>query len=860
MMYAGRWANFTLCCVAALLILTARPATATATPPDVGSIKGTVSATTSDVNAHPALLAGARLTLVNRDLPGKSIKAVTDGAGNFIFSDLPAGTYLLSAEADGFPAVTREINLPAGAALDIEVVLTATVSETITVREEEGLLSQGETTTANTVRSQTLKDMPLRAENYQSAILLTPGVVRDKGGADHLKGARADQSAYTVNGADVTDPATGNLAFDIPLEAAASVQVEENPYSAEFGRLTGGATNLETKGGGDKFRLNATRFFPTFRNVVGGKMDSFRPRLTFSGPLVRGRLFFLQSFEYRFTRTRVPSLPSPRDNSTSENFNSFTQIDLNINKSHRAKFIAAFFPQKSRFVGLNTFNPQEVTPNFKQRGELFSVSEQAIFGDASFLTSALSYRTFDVKVFAQGTQPLTVTPDGNAGNYFADSSRQSRRLQWQETYYAKPLTLGGQHSFRLGGEFDRTRVTGLFHDRPVLIRRGDGTLAQRIDFAGDGMVSRSTNEFVAFVQDRWVVSKRLTFDAGLRFDRNGIARRNDFAPRLSFLYLPLKDDRTVVRGGAGLFYDRIPLSVGNFELDNEEDALLFDSSADLLPPSKRFTELPRRVVTSFAPDGTTVVDGPRRFRNRVENMRRVPSSLRWSLQLDRRLAKSVTARVGYLERSTKNELIIEPRIGRLNTGRLVLSPSGRSRYRELQLLATYFSRHVGNWSASYVWSKAEGDLNTADNFLGDFPALVVRPNEYGPLPFDAPHRFLAYGQVKTRFGLIISPSLEVRSGFPFSLVNERLDFVGARDRAGRFPTFLSLDVQATKDFTIPKFVPKLEGKKARVGAAVFNVTNHFNPRDVLNNTGSPRVGQFSNSLGTSVRGKFEIDF
>ncbi|HEX7530033.1 MAG TPA: carboxypeptidase-like regulatory domain-containing protein, partial [Pyrinomonadaceae bacterium] len=66
-----------------------------------GSIKGTVSATTSDVNARPTLLAGARLKLVNRDLPGKQLKSVTDETGSFVFSDLPAATYLLSAEADG---------------------------------------------------------------------------------------------------------------------------------------------------------------------------------------------------------------------------------------------------------------------------------------------------------------------------------------------------------------------------------------------------------------------------------------------------------------------------------------------------------------------------------------------------------------------------------------------------------------------------------------------------------------------------------------------------------------------------------------------------------------------------------------
>lgn len=66
-------------------------------------------------------------------------------------------------------------------------------------------------------------------------------------GTDHIKGTRAGENAYTVNGADVTDPVNGTLAFDIPPEAAASVHVEENPYSAEFGKATGGASNLETK-------------------------------------------------------------------------------------------------------------------------------------------------------------------------------------------------------------------------------------------------------------------------------------------------------------------------------------------------------------------------------------------------------------------------------------------------------------------------------------------------------------------------------------------------------------------------------------------------------------------------------------
>src|SRR3970282_1603508 len=195
-----------------------------AAKPLTGRIKGTVKVTTEVTESPPSSLVGALLTLVNRALTEQFLKVVSDDVGNFIFTDLPAATYVLTAEADGLATVRREISLPAGIAVTVEIVMKATMSESVTIREEEGLLSAAETTTSNTVRSQTLKDVPLPAENYQSAPLLTPGAVHGMDGVDHQKGARAGQSAYTVNGVDVTDPVTGNLAFDIPLEAAANVR------------------------------------------------------------------------------------------------------------------------------------------------------------------------------------------------------------------------------------------------------------------------------------------------------------------------------------------------------------------------------------------------------------------------------------------------------------------------------------------------------------------------------------------------------------------------------------------------------------------------------------------------------------
>jgi hypothetical protein len=386
------------------------------------------------------------------------------------------------------------------------------------------------------------------------------------------------------------------------------------------------------------------------------------------------------------------------------------------------------------------------------------------------------------------------------------------------------------------------------------VRRQNGTLAQRIDFTGPSAIALQVSELAGFLQDRWVANQKLTIEAGLRFDRDGIARRNNLAPRLSFMFLPVKGNRTIIRGGIGVFSDRMPMSVGYFGAISQ--GLDDDDPVSQLATSSSFSDLPKRIVTRYAPDGITVIDGPRPFSNVARGPLRNLRSVRWNVQLDQGLTKRLTLRIGYLQRVTRNDLILKPITVTPNAGMVVLSSRGRSRYRELQVLGIYRHTRLGYWNASYVWSSARGDLNTTDNFLSDRPAFVIRRNEYGPLPFDAPHRFLLYGELKLPYDINFSPLAEIRSGFPFSAVNEQLDFVGRRNQAGRFPTFFSLDAQVTKGFRIPMF----EKHKMRIGVAVFNITNHFNPRDVQSNLGSPRFGQFFNSLGTSVRGKFEIQF
>jgi len=815
------------------------------------NLKGTVSATDGSPSAQPELIPGATLTLINTDLTTSTFKTSTDAAGNFAFRELPAGHYTLTAEATGFPRAVKQIQLTGGGSTVVGILLTPSVTESVTVKPEEGLLSTGDPVTSNTVRADKLEELPLRSDNYQGALPLTPGVLRDAGGRDHIKGTGSGESAYTVNGADITDPVTGNLAFDIPLEAASSVHIGDNPYSAEFGRVTGGATNLETKVGGDRFKFGSARIFPVFHGVIGGRLDSFRPRLTFEGPLIKGRLNFLQSLEYRFSRLYVPSLTSPHDDSTSEAFNSFTQFDWTVNGNNRLKFVAAVFPEKKRFVGLNTFNPQPTTPNTKQQGTLFSVSEQSIFHNQSFLTSLFAYKTLKLDVFGAGAGNQVLLPDQNGGSYFAETHRSAARWQWQEQYFLRTLTFHGQHSVKIGGEIDHTSLAGQFNFRPVEIRRRDQTLSERIDFLAPTFIDRPLSELGGFVQDSWVINSSITLDAGVRIDGNNISTQWDISPRLSMLYLPFHNDRTTIRAGVGIFYDRSPLSNRYFEPQslNESD----DASANI-PVRLNATNFPTRVVTTYAPDGLTIIDGPRQFLNLTDSPLEDAHGLRWSVQLDRSVGKHLTLRTGYLHRYTQDLPIVMPEALANGSGLLTLRSTGTARYSEFQVLALYDSHRFHNWTISYTWSRAKGSLNTSDKILGDFPAPVVRPNFYGTLPFDVPHRFLAYGEIKVPHGFIVMPALEIRSGFPFSFVDERLDYVGAPNHA-RFPTYLSLDTTILKTFTVPFL-----DKQARAGVILFNVTNHFNPRDVQNNMNSLNLGQLFNSLGTSVRGKFELDF
>jgi len=790
-------------------------------------LQGTVSVSATSGAGERLPGASLKLTPASSGQPSRS--GVTNEQGEYKFKDLAAGIYTLQIDLTGFKQQTKTVTLQKDttAVENINLELEGLTADVTVVADGDGL----NTTAAGepvSFKQEKLQTLPMVNEQFQDAIPLVPGVVRGPDGLLNLKGARASQSGFLVNSANVTDPVTGESAINLPLEAVQSVEVVANPYAAEYGQFTGAVTTVQTRSGSDKFTVNAESLFPRIRRRGGAFVGiaAFTPRVTFSGPIIKDKLKFMQSFEYRFVRTPVENLPPLKRDTGLESFDSVSQLDWDINDRNHLSTTFSLFPQKLRYVNLNTFNPQEVTPNFKQRGFLWAINERAVLNSKSVLESSFSIKQFDADVFpSSGTEPMNFAPNVNSGNFFNQQARTSKRYQALEVYSFTPPKFAGEHFMKVGGGINYITFAGRNTSNTVRIMRADGTRSQEYDFSGSGQLSRNQTQFLVYFQDSWTMNRRLKVDYGVRYDRNNVTSENNLAPRVSFAFLPQLDGRTVVRGGIGLFYDDVDMNVATF------------------------TQLQDRLLTHFGPDGQEIIGVPQLQRLALlDSKLRTPRSVNWNVQVDREWIKNLFVRVGYQQRQARREFVLDP-IEQNGESILGLNNSGSSRYRELEVTARYKFREHDEFIATYVRSSAIGDLNDFNSYFGNFENPIIRGNERSRLPFDVPNRFLVRGEFQTKYGLTWSPVLDVRTGFPFSLIDEDRNFVGPRNLAGRFPTFVSLDMQVLKTISLPGRFSKY---RAHLGFKVFNVTNHFNPRDFQNNLTSDNFGNFSNGVGRKL--------
>jgi hypothetical protein len=792
-----------------------------------GQVTGVVQGVVFSANADGSrsVVPAAKISL---DGP-THIEARSDSKGRFTFDGVPPGSYRISAEAAEL-AATQNVLVAAATVSEITLEMkihAPTESTTVTATAEPTDIK--EQSGSNTIGESEVKNMPNIDERFQSLLPLVPGVVRGPNGLINMKGARASQNGSLVNSADVTDPATGATAINIPIDVVSSVQVLSTPYDPEYGKFVGAVSNVETRRGEfSKFRMSFQNILPRLRRVDGSIMGiaEATPRLTVSGPIVKDRSAVTQSFEYRYERDPADSLPPLQRWTQSENFNSYTQFDFDISPKQTMTASFAVFPQKLGYYGLNTFTPQPSTPTLHERGYQVYLQDRYIVHSADLLTSQVSLRRFDADVLPNSDTPYELFVETTKGGFFDHQNRDATRTEWEEVYRAHPYHLLGTHELDAGLEFAHSSYDGRQEFLPVQIYGVAGFPVEQIAFGQISTFSIGQNETAWFAGDTWGASRHLTVDLGLRFDHDSVTKSVNTAPRAGFVLALTKDNRMVLKGGAGFFYDRVPLNI----------------------PAFRF--MPTRTVNTLNPQGEVL--SSTEYSNVVSDELRNPRSEVWNLEVDREVTSNFLLRVGYQQRNTVQESFLNP-ISTGPTGALSLSHRGSDSYKEFQLTGRYQIHH-STLNGSYVRSRAFGDLNDFNQFFGNDPEAVIQPNQRARLNFDAPNRVLVWGEIAAPWKLTVAPVFDTHSGFPYSTINQYRQFVGARDDL-RFPRFVSTDMQVWRDIRL-----HIKDMRARIGLGAFNVFNHPNYRDVQDDLDSYRNGEFFNGVAREIHCKFVLEF
>jgi hypothetical protein len=231
-----------------------------------------------------------------------------------------------------------------------------------------------------------------------------------------------------------------------------------------------------------------------------------------------------------------------------------------------------------------------------------------------------------------------------------------------------------------------------------------------------------------------------------------------------------------------------------------------------------------------------------RFVNVMGEDMHTPDAVTGNIEWNQRFGRRFLFKANYLQRKGTHEYVVEPDADR---GELRLESSGTSKYWEFELTGRYLGGERRDLSVSYVRSRGEADLNNYDQFYGNLRNPIIRPNEHNLIPTDVPDRLLVRGNWGLPGKWDFAPVLEIRTGFPWSAVDEYQDFVGPRNRAGRLSKVRTLDFSIARPWHFRKY-------RFRAGIKMYNVFGDLAERDVQSNIASPDYGNFYNPLERSI--------
>ncbi len=863
---------------------------------------GTISGRVTDPQGAVVPGARARATQVET---GQTRDGISDVEGRFRFPYLRVGSYVITVQLAGFAEAMRNVNVTVGSAFEIPIALSvASVDASVTVTGETTVLEAARSQIAGTVSQAEIQSLPLNGRNFLDFALLVPGVSPTNTGSTQLfaetsavpgqgisiGSQRNFSNNFIVDGLSANDDAAGFSGIPYGVDAVDQFQVVTSGGHAELGRALGGYVSVITKSGTNTPRGNVYAYFRddamNARNALLSDSGAPKPEMSqkqwgasMGGPIARNRTFYFSNVEQRVldqtglttitdqnvavvnARLRSSGYPgSPV--STGSYPNPIDTVNFLGKLDHQ------FSSRQNLTVRYSLYDV--VSQNSRGAGALNAPSASAGLDnlDQSLALSntwTLSSRTVSETRFQVSHGDLKAPPSDPIGpavaiagvaSFGTSSGSPHARVNTMYQMVSNVSHQAGNHAIRGGVDF-------IYNDDTITYprsARGAYTFSSLANFLSGAYntsgftqtfevstVSQTNPNVGIYLQDEWKVRPAVTVNAGVRYDLQFLETvstdTDNLSPRVGFAWTPTQSRRLIVRGSAGLFFDRVPLrALANALLSagNTADLNQLQQVNVSLSPTQAGAPVFPGILDAAIPSVTLV-----NLATLDRNMQNAYSR-QASLEVERQVGETGTVSAGYqyvrgnnlimlvnqnvptcAAAGTNNGCRPDPSYANNNQ----YSSVGESNYHGMHLSFVQRPSARGHYRVSYSLSKSMN--NVGENFFSSPIDPTDLSKDWGRSDDDQRHRLVVNGTVVLPYAFDLSGSVHAYSALPFNITSGVTTIQGTAGRpivngefiernAGVGSNYFSLNARVSRSFQL---TGRLEVEGILEG---FNLTNHRN--------------------------------